>query len=85
VVEQVRGWHVEIRLRIPLDDPSDGNPMPRPKRPKPRTSTVMCLRSVGVDELATDRQPCCRCQPSRHRLSVLTPSKGRETCPSHFA
>ena len=54
VVEQVRvqGWQVEIRLRIPLDDPSDGNPTPHPNRPKPRTSTDMRLRSVGVDELA---------------------------------
>jgi site-specific DNA recombinase len=55
VVEQVRvqGWQVEIRLRIPLDDPSDGDPVPRPKRPRPRPSTDMRLRSVGVDELAT--------------------------------
>ena len=55
VVEQVRveGWQVEIRLRIPLDDPSDGDTVPRPKRPKSRTSTDMRLRSVGVDELAT--------------------------------
>jgi hypothetical protein len=42
---------VEIRLRIPLDVPSDGDPVPRPKLAKPRPSTDMRLRSVGVDEL----------------------------------
>ena len=53
VVEEVHvtGWHVQIRLRIPLDDNPDGphrppNPDPGPDRPGP-VSTEDRLRSLG--------------------------------------
>jgi hypothetical protein len=53
VVEEVNvtGWHVQIRLRIPLDDNPDGpprppNPDPGPDRPSP-ASTEDRLRSLG--------------------------------------
>jgi len=50
----VTGWHVEIRLRIPLDDGPDGqsrppNPDPGPDRPGP-VSTQDRLRSLGSGE-----------------------------------
>jgi site-specific DNA recombinase len=51
VVEEVRvtGWHVEIRLRIPLDDTS--GPPPASQNPggsrTPRVSTEDRLRSIG--------------------------------------
>jgi len=51
VVEEVRvtGWHVEIRLRIPLDD--TGGPPPASQNPggsrPPRVSTEDRLRSIG--------------------------------------
>ena len=55
VVEEVHvtGWHVQIRLRIPLDDTPDGpprppNPDPGPDRPGP-VSTEDRLRSLGKD------------------------------------
>src|SRR5262249_53546596 len=32
---QVTGWHIQIRLRIPLDDPPDGS---HPHRPRPQPS-----------------------------------------------
>ena len=45
IVEEVHvtGWHVQIRLRIPLDDNPDGpprppNPDPSPDRPGPRVN-----------------------------------------------
>ena len=54
VVEEVHvtGWHVQIRLRIPLDDNPDGpprppNPDPGPDRPGP-VSTEDRLRSLGT-------------------------------------
>jgi site-specific DNA recombinase len=50
----VTGWHVQIRLRIPLDDGPDGqprppNPDPGPDRPGP-VSTQDRLRSLGSGE-----------------------------------
>jgi hypothetical protein len=57
VVEEVHvtGWHVQIRLRIPLDDNPDGPPRPRspdpgPDRPGP-VSTEDRLRSLGSQEV----------------------------------
>jgi hypothetical protein len=57
VVEEVHvtGWHVQIRLRIPLDDnpddpPRPPNPDPGPDRPGP-VSTEDRLRSLGSDQL----------------------------------
>ena len=51
----VTGWHVQIRLRIPLDDGPDGqprppNPDPGPDRPGP-VSTQDRLRSLGSEDL----------------------------------
>lgn len=58
---QVTGWHVKIRLRIPLDDPPDGDPAHHPA-PPPRTapassgtlpvSTEDRLRSLHEQEIA---------------------------------
>ena len=57
VVEEVHvtGWHVQIRLRIPLDDNPDSpprppNPDPGPDRPDP-VSTEDRLRSLGNQEV----------------------------------
>jgi hypothetical protein len=62
VVEEVHvtGWHVQIRLRIPLDDNPDGPPRPRspdpdPDRPGPM-STEDRLRSLGTHEAAVPAQ-----------------------------
>jgi site-specific DNA recombinase len=53
VVDEVHvtGWHVQIRLRIPLDDDPDDpprppNPRPDPNQPRP-VSTEDRLRSLG--------------------------------------
>ena len=69
VVEDVHvtGWHVQIRLRIPLDDNPDGpprppNPNPGPDRPGPM-STEDRLRSLGNQEVDLPeplRSPTCR-------------------------
>jgi site-specific DNA recombinase len=55
VVEEVHvtGWHVQIRLRIPLDDNPDDPPRPPnpdPDRPSPM-STEDRLRSLGAQEV----------------------------------
>ena len=74
VVEEVHvtGWHVQIRLRIPLDDNPDGpprqpNPDPGPDRPGPM-STEDRLRSLGSHEAAMPAQDVFgvtrRCQRS---------------------
>ena len=62
VVEEVHvtGWHVQIRLRIPLDDNPDGpprppNPDPGPDRPGP-VSTEDRLRSLGSHQTAVPPQ-----------------------------
>jgi hypothetical protein len=62
VVEEVHvtGWHVQIRLRIPLDDTPDGpprppNPDPGPDRPGP-VSTEDRLRSLGSHQAAVPAQ-----------------------------
>jgi site-specific DNA recombinase len=62
VVEEVHvtGWHVQIRLRIPLDDNPDGpprppNPDPGPDRPGP-VSTEDRLRSLGSHQAAVPLQ-----------------------------
>jgi site-specific DNA recombinase len=53
VVEDVHvtGWHVQIRLRIPLDDKPDSPPLPPNPRPDPdqdgQVSTQDRLRSLG--------------------------------------
>ena len=58
IVEEVHvtGWHVQIRLRIPLDDNPDGpprppNPDPGPDRPN-LVSTEDRLRSLGSHQAA---------------------------------
>ena len=63
VVEEVHvtGWHVQIRLRIPLDDNPDGpprppNPDPGPDRPGP-VSTEDRLRSLGSGDDPAVQQP----------------------------
>ena len=75
IVEEVHvtGWHVQIRLRIPLDDnpdspPQPPNPDPDPDRPGP-VSTKDRLRSLGSDELAVPAQDRRRCheQPKAAR------------------
>jgi site-specific DNA recombinase len=50
VVEEVRvtGWHVDIRLRIPLDDPPPPNQPPR----TPHPSSQDRLRSLGSHQRA---------------------------------
>ena len=62
IVEEVHvtGWHVQIRLRIPLDDNPDGpprppNPNPGPDRPGPM-STKDRLRSLGSHQSAVPAQ-----------------------------
>ena len=75
VVEEVHvtGWHVQIRLRIPLDDNPDGpprppNPDPGPDRPGP-VSTEDRLRSLGSDQAAVpsqDRGRGDQAMPAQH-------------------
>jgi len=56
VVEEVHvtGWHVQIRLRIPLDENPDSPPQPPNPRPEPdqdgQVSTQDRLRSLGGGE-----------------------------------
>jgi site-specific DNA recombinase len=57
----VTGWHVQIRLRIPLDDNPDGppprsGPTPDPDQDNP-ASTQDRLRSLGTDDVAVVQQP----------------------------
>ena len=61
LIEEVRvtGWHVEIRLRIALDQPPPNPPGPKrspePHEPPSQTrplSSEDCLRSVGIDHVA---------------------------------
>src|SRR4051812_43241923 len=66
VVDEVHvtGWHVQIRLRIPLDDNPDGpprpsNPDPGPDQPSPM-STKDRLRSLGTHEAAVPAQDGAR-------------------------
>ena len=53
----VTGWHVQIRLRIPLDPPDPGPSHPQPTRPAapptrpPAVSSQERLRSVGGHRL----------------------------------
>jgi hypothetical protein len=63
---QVTGWHIQIRLRIPLDDPPDGGhphspgPQPSPAHPDGTTmivSTQDRLRSLHVHEVGVVEQP----------------------------
>ena len=82
VVEEVHvtGWHVQIRLRIPLDDNPDGpprppNPDPGPDRPGP-VSTEDRLRSLGNQEVDLPeplRSPTAR---RRHRRADRTDGAG---------
>ena len=69
VVEEVHvtGWHVQIRLRIPLDDTPDGpprppNPDPGPDRPGP-VSTEDRLRSLGSRQAAVPPQDVAGATP----------------------
>ena len=68
VVEEVHvtGWHVQIRLRIPLDDNPDGPPRPpSPDRPGPM-STEDRLRSLGSPPLDL---PAPTTGPTTHRTA----------------
>ena len=66
VIDEVRvtGWNVEIRLRIPLDQPVPTPPTnPRPRRREPRgqdtkeaVSSNDGLRSLGLDDPTAMRQ-----------------------------
>ena len=74
VVEEVHvtGWHVQIRLRIPLDDNPDGpprppNPDPGPDRPGP-VSTEDRLRSLGSRQAAVPPQDGGRSDPATGRF-----------------
>jgi site-specific DNA recombinase len=53
VVEKVRvqGWQVEIHLKIPLQDDSDGGGEPTPPTTPTRPSSDMRLRSLGGEDL----------------------------------
>ena len=59
IVEDVHvtGWHVQIRLRIPLDDnpPAPPNPNPDPDQPDP-VSTQDRLRSLGSHQAVVPPQ-----------------------------
>jgi site-specific DNA recombinase len=63
VVEDVHvtGWHVQIRLRIPLDDKPDSPPLPPNPRPDPdqdgQVSTQDRLRSLGSYDVAVVQEP----------------------------
>ena len=65
VVEDVHvtGWHVQIRLRIPLDDGPDGQSRPPALHPIPMTPARCQPKTVCVPLVVTRR----RCQRSRVR------------------
>ena len=82
VVEEVHvtGWHVQIRLRIPLDDNPDGpprppNPKPGPDRPSPM-SIEDRLRSLGSPPRDL---PAPSARPTTH--PTADPGPGVTTCP----
>jgi site-specific DNA recombinase len=59
LIDEVRvtGWHVQIRLRVPLDPPEPGKPTrDTPPTPSP-PSTEDGLRSIGRDDLGVVDQP----------------------------
>jgi site-specific DNA recombinase len=58
LIEQVRvtGWHVEIRLRIPLD-PEPGKPSTDHARPPSPLSSEDGLRSIGGDDFGVVDEP----------------------------
>ena len=88
VIEEVHvtGWHVQIRLRIPLDDNPDGpprppNPDPGPDRPGPM-STEDRLRSLGTYEAAMPAQDRVRGdQAMATQCSGQPPHEGGEHGP----
>jgi len=67
LIEEVRvtGWHVEIRLRIALDQPPPPDPQEPDRSPHPnepsslprRLSTEDGLRSIGHDDVAVVQEP----------------------------
>jgi site-specific DNA recombinase len=70
VVEKVRvaGWHVEIDLKIPLQDDPRSEPETRPPSPHPGPSSDMGLRSHGV----RDRRQLPHAPPPRRHRSAPT-------------
>jgi site-specific DNA recombinase len=77
VVEKVRvtGWHVEIHLKIPLQDDPPPDREPRPPKPGPGPSSDMGLRSVDVPQrrlLPPARQGPRRPEPRKERRIRLT-------------
>jgi hypothetical protein len=67
LIEEVRvtGWHVEIRLRIALDQPPPPDPQEPDRSPHPneppslprRLSSEDGLRSIGDDDVAVVEEP----------------------------
>ena len=86
LIEEVRvtGWHVQIRLRIPLDQPEPGRPTPdHPPTPSP-LSTEDGLRSIGGHrrrQLPTQRQRP-RPRPNRRDRRTTTPKMVNFQMPS---
>jgi hypothetical protein len=63
VVDEVHvtGWHVQIRLRIPLDDDPDNPPRPPSPTPPPDQNTPVStedrLRSLGNHDVGVVQEP----------------------------
>jgi hypothetical protein len=82
LIEEVRvtGWHVQIRLRIPLDPPQPAPPTldpTAPPNPPTPVSTEDCLRSAGGDDFGVvdetvDHGGGKRCRRRRLRPTVRT-------------
>jgi hypothetical protein len=79
VIDQVRvtGRQVEIRLRIPLDEPPDADPPWRPPAGPARPSTDMRLRSLGGDDLGVVDQPVDHGRGDHIVAEHLTPTAKR--------
>ena len=65
----VRGWHVDIHLRIPLDEPGPGTD-PEPTKPRPRRTNQRLSSEDRLRRLGHRRHPGRHLDPSpppRHR------------------
>jgi site-specific DNA recombinase len=85
---QVTGWHVKIRLRVPLDEPPDGNnppgqpPQPGPAPPgsdTPPVSTEDRLRSLHGPQrrLLPAQRPRPRPRPHNSGRRTIIPGDGQ--------
>jgi site-specific DNA recombinase len=79
LIEEVRvtGWHVQIRLRIPLDPPQPAPPTldpTAPPNPPTPVSTEDCLRSAGGPQrrLLPAQRPRPRPRPRGHHRRMKT-------------